>query len=52
MATGKSEAKATTNGQTIVNIHNGEVMGIVGGGAAVSFDMGGTLLGSGSGRCV
>lgn len=52
VATGKSEAKATTNGQTIVNIHNGEVMGIVGGGAAVSFDMGGTLgflLGSGSG---
>lgn len=50
VATGKSEAKATTNGQTIVNIHNGEVMGIVGGGAAVS--MGGTLgflLGSGSG---
>ncbi len=52
VATGKSEAKATTNGQTMVNIHNGEVMGIVGGGAAVSFDMGGTLgflLGSGSG---
>ena len=38
VATGKGQSSANVNGTTVVDIVNGEVMGVFGGGAAVSFD--------------
>ena len=38
VATGKGQSSANVNGTTVVDIVNGEVMGVFGGGAAVRFD--------------
>lgn len=45
IATGGAEVNGITNGTTKVTIHNGEVMGIIGGAAAIAFDAGNNASG-------